>query len=208
MERDFLEALDRAIAHVVADFQSQPPKFWNERDIHWYLFHYLKQDPVFLKDYGAEPIRAEFPTRALYKEKDQKAASRGQYDMVILDPASVMARANDLHPWAEWSDCLPHMQVVVAVEVKTWTDRSTNIGSKVKWDVEKLTDSRNAIGNAFFLNFVQLDFGNQYMRDFYRTLRQHLAREAGHHRDLRILCVPHDTNMEPDSSKNWVSPPA
>lgn len=68
MEKEFVEATDRAIDRLVADFQIQPARFWNERDIHWYLFHHLKQDPVFLCDYGTEPIRAEFPTRRVYTE--------------------------------------------------------------------------------------------------------------------------------------------
>jgi len=206
MEKEFLEAMDRAIAHLVADVQAQPAKFWNERDMHWYLFHYLKQDPVFLKDYGTEPIRAEFPTRATYREKGQKAFSRGHYDLVVLDPTSVTARVvRELPPWADWDVYLPHVQVVIAVEVKTWVNRSTDIGGRADWDIEKLTDPQNAVGNAYFLNFVQLDFRDQHMRDFYRGLREYLMQKATCHPGLRILCVPHDRNTQPDSSDNWIS---
>ena len=81
MEKEFVEATDRAIARLVADFQVQPNRFWNERDIHWYLFHDLKQDPVFLRDYGTELIRAEFPTRRVYTE-DVKP-TRGHYPVNI-----------------------------------------------------------------------------------------------------------------------------
>ena len=87
MRKEFVEAIERAITHLVTDFQGQTTRFWNERDMHWYLFHHLKQDPVFMRDYGTELIRAEFPTRAVYIER--KVGARGHYDLVILDPTSL-----------------------------------------------------------------------------------------------------------------------
>jgi len=206
MEKEFVEAIERGITHLLADFQGQPTRFWSERDIHWYLFHHLKQDPVFLRDYGTEPIRAEFPTRRVYIE-DAKPA-RGHYDLVILDPTSVTSPpASQLPPWASWEECLPHMVVLVAIEVKTWVDRTTNIPEKADWDIEKLTDAQNAVRHAYFLNFVQLDFSRQHMRDFYQGLREYLLKKVGLPR-LRILCVPHDKRIQPDPRQNWLASPA
>jgi len=204
MGKEFMEATDRAIARLVADFQVQPTRFWNERDIHWYLFHHLKQDPVFLCDYGTELIRAEFPTRRVYTE-DAKSA-RGHYDLVVLDPTSVTSTpVSQLPPWASWEEYLPHVVVLVAIEVKTWVDRTTNIPEKADWDIEKLTDAQNAVRHAYFLNFVQLDFSRQHMRDFYRDLREYLTEKAKHWSELRILCVPHDKDIQADPRQNWVS---
>lgn len=203
MEKEFVEATDRAIARLVADFQVQPTRFWNERDIHWYLFHHLKQDPVFLCDYGTEPIRAEFPTRRVYTE-DAKPA-RGHYDVVILDPTSVTSPpVSQLPCWAPWEECLPHMAVLVAIEVKTWVDRTTNIPEKGDWDIDKLTDPLNTVRQGYFLNFVQLDFRRQYMLDFYRNLRGYLMEKATKCPELRILCVPHDKKIQPDPKQNWI----
>ena len=205
MEKDFVKAIDRAIAHLVADFQGQTSRFWNERDMHWYLFHYLKQDPVFLRDYGTEIIRAEFPTRALYREEKQKASSRGHYDLVILDPTSLAnPPIRELPPWASWEEYLPYVRVVVAVEVKTWVERTKDIPSKVDWDIEKLTDPQNAVEHAYFLNFVQLDFSRKQMHDFYQNLRGYLMEQAMCRSRLRILCVPHDKEIQHHSRENWI----
>ena len=62
MDEQFIEATKEAINQVVSAFQSEPDRFWNERDIHWSLFYYLKQQAVFQRRYAAELIRAEFPT--------------------------------------------------------------------------------------------------------------------------------------------------
>jgi hypothetical protein len=203
MREDFVEATDRAIGRVVAGFQTQPPRFWDERDIHWYLFHYLKLDPVFLRDYGTEPIRAEFPTRRIYTEGARPA--RGRYDLVILDPTSVTGPpVSQLPCWAPWEECLPHMTVLVAIEVKTWADGTTNVHEKADHDVDKLTESLNAVGQGYFLNFVQLDFGRKYMVDSYRGLREYLMEKARKWPKLRILCVPHDKAIQPDLKDNWI----
>lgn len=203
MGKEFVEAIERAIVRLVVDFQGQTSRFWNERDIHWYLFHHLKQDPVFQCDYGTEPIRAEFPTRAVHTEG--KVAARGHYDLVILDPTPLTSSpVSELPPWASWENYLPLVDVLVAVEVKTWVERSTNIGEKVDWDIEKLTDTRNAVRHSYFLNFVQLDLSRQQMRDFYRDLRGYLTKKAVSP-ILKILCVPHDKDIQLDPSENWVS---
>jgi len=202
-EKEFAEATERVIARLVADFQAQPPRFWDERDIHWYLFHYLKPDPVLLCDYEPESIRAEFPTRRVYTEGAKPA--RGHYDLVILDPTSVTSPpVSGLPPWAPWEECLPHMAVLVAVEVKTWVERTTNIPKKADWDIDKLTDPSNAVRQGYFLNFVQLDFSRKHMLDFYQDLREYLLEKAKQWPKLRILCVPHDKGIQPDPKQNWL----
>lgn len=204
MEKAFVEATDRAIARLVADFQAQPTRFWNERDIHWYLFHHLKQDPVFLYDYGTELIRAEFPTRRVYITEDAKPA-RGHYDLVILDPTSVTnPPVSQLPPWASWEEYLPHVEVLVAIEVKTWVYRTTNVPEKANWDIDKLTDPSNAVRQGYCLNFVQLDFSQQHMLDFYRNLREYLTGKARQWPKLRILCVPHVKGIQLDLRQNWI----
>lgn len=186
MGKEFVEATDRAIARLVTDFQVQPTRFWNERDIHWYLFHHLKQDPLFLCNYGTELIRAEFPTRRVYIE-DAKPA-RGHYDLVILDPTSVTsAPVNQLPPWATWEEYLPYVVVLVAIEVKTWVYRTTNVPEKADWDIDKLTDLSNAVRQGYFLNFVQLDFSRRQMLDFYRDLREYLTEKAREWPKLRMF---------------------
>ncbi len=203
MEEQFVEAAERVIARLVVDFQLQSTRFWNERDIHWYLFHHLKQDPVFLYDYGTEAIRAEFPTRRVYTEEARLA--RGHYDLVVLDPISVTSPpVSQLPPWASWDEYLPHVIVLVAIEVKTWVDRTTNIPEKVDWDIDKLTDPSNGVSHGYFLNFVQLDFSRRQMLDFYRDLREYLTEKARKWPKLGILCIPHDKGIQPDSKQDWI----
>jgi hypothetical protein len=203
MENEFVEATDRGIDRLITEFQIQSTRFWNERDIHWYLFHYLKQDPVFLHDYGTESIRAEFPTKRVYTE-DTKPA-RGHYDLVILDPVSLTnLQVSTLLPWAQWDEFLPLVDVIVALEVKTWVDRTTNISEKADWDIDKLTDPSNAVRHGYFLNFVQLDFHRQQMLGFYQNLRRYLTEKARKWPKLRIVCVPHDKGVQLDPEQNWV----
>ena len=203
MKKEFVKATDKVIDQLVVDFQAQPTRFWNERDIHWYLFHYLKLNPQFLRDYGTELIKAEFPTRRVYTEGAKPA--RGHYDLVIVDPASVTSPpVSELPPWAPWEEYLPHVVVLVAIEVKTWVDRTTNIPEKGDRDIDKLTEPLNTVGQGYFLNFVQLDFNRQYMLDFYRDLREYLTESARKWPKLRILCVPHDKGIQTDPRENWI----
>lgn len=151
-----------------------------------------------MRDYRTELIRAEFPTRAKYPD-------RGYYDLVILDPISLTsAPVSTLPPWAPWDEFLSLVDVVVAVEVKTWVDRTTNIPEKVDWDIDKLTDLSNAVRQGYFLNFVQMDFNRQQMLDFYRYLREYLTEKARRWPKLRILCVPHVKGIQPDPGLNWI----
>jgi len=191
------------IARLIVDFQVQSTRFWDERDIHWYLFHYLKLDPVFLCDYGAKLIRAEFPTRRVYTEDAEPG--RGHYDLVILDPTSVTSPpVSQLPPWAPRKECLRHMAVLVAIEVKTWVHRTTNTPEKADWDIDKLTDPSNAGRQGYFLNIVQLDFSRRHMLDFYLAVREYLMKNARRWPKLRILCVPHGKGIQPDPRQNWI----
>jgi hypothetical protein len=177
-------------------------------DIHWYLFLHLKQDPTFSSVYGPELIRAEFPTRTEYPD------SRGHYDLVILDPDSMgnpIVRA--LPPWAPWEEFLPLVDVFIAVEVKIWADRTTDIPGKADWDIQKLTDARNAVKHAYFLNFVQLDFNRPIMANFYRDLKKYLTIKASNQPNLRVLCrmikqfspTLRKTGFTDDRSRYWGS---
>ena len=202
MEDRFIKAVDKAIEQVVLDFRGDPTGHWSERDIHWKLFRYLKEQQIFQKNCITELIRAEFPTRATYG--DQKPA-RGHYDLVVLDPASLANPAVcEMSPWAPWDEYLELVKVVIAVEVKVWWYRWKPIKRRINWDIKKLTDSQNAVKYPYFLNFVQLDFSRKQMRDYYFELREYLAEEAKQYPQLKILCVPSDPKIQP-SSDNWIS---
>ncbi len=206
MEEQFIKAVDKAIGQVVLDFQDDPTRYWNERDIHWNLFHYLKQQEIFQKNYITELIRAEFPTRVEYREVDGKPA-RGHYDLVILEPDSLAAPAVcEMSPWAPWDKYLELVKVVGAVEVKMWWYRWSDFQQRVGWDIQKLTDSQNAVKYPYLLNFVQLDFSRPQMKDYYHKLRKHLIEQAKRWPKLKILCVPSDVDIQPPSD-NWISAP-
>jgi len=206
MEEQFIEAVNKAIGQVVLDFQGDPTRYWNERDIHWSLFHYLKQQEIFQQNYITELIRAEFPTRKKYREEGGKPA-RGHYDLVVLEPASLATPAVcEMSPWAPWGEYLELVKVVGAVEVKMWWFRWSDFQQRVGWDIEKLTDSQNAVKYPYLLNFVQLDFSRQQMKDYYHKLRKHLMEQAKLWPKLKILCVPGDIKIQP-LSDNWISAP-
>ena len=77
--------LENAISYLVYDFQKYPDRFWNERDIHWSLFYYLKQQQIVNEAYPTELIRAEFPTLKVFPGNKP---ARGHYDFVIINAKS------------------------------------------------------------------------------------------------------------------------
>jgi len=201
MEEQLVGAIEKAIGELVAEFQGDPDRYFNERDMHWSLFHHLRRQDVFKSESASGLIRAEFPTRAVY---EGRRPARGHYDLAVLDPDSLAdPRVAGMKPWDEWAPYLEIVRVLVAVEVKAWSDRRKH-EERVDWDVEKLTDPRNPVKHAYLLNFVQLDFERPPMRDFYQTLREYLAVQARRWPQLRVLCVPSDTGIQPDAGENWI----
>mgnify|MGYP000350737267 CR=1 FL=1 len=201
MRNQFVEVTERAIDKLVIDFQGNPDRFWNERDMHWSLFYYLKQEGVVQETYVTELIRAEFPT---LKKFGTKSPARGHYDLVLLDPQSyssaVVQSMKAQHPWDAY---LKLVKVMIAVEIKLWLARLPL--ERANWDIRKLTELPNNVLNAFFLNFVQLDFGRPHMQDYYRDLRESLMQHKRRCPDLKILCVPSEVKVQPDPGDNWLS---
>lgn len=200
MNRDIVSAAEKAISLVVTAFQNNTTRFWNERDIHWSLFYYLRQENVIPEIYPTELIRAEFPTLNKYPNGNPV---RGHYDLVVFDAASYRTPAvQAMKSQTDWDEFLPLVNLTVAVEIKLWLARLKP--KRADWDVEKLTEQGNKVVNAFFLNFVQLDFNRKYNQDYYRNLLEHLVDHKITYPDLSILCVPSEKWIQPDSSDNWL----
>ena len=203
-----MKAVKKAIAMVVSDFQKYPERFWNERDVHWILFYYLKHQRVSEEAYPTELIRAEFPTRKVFPGKKP---ARGHYDLVILDAESYYKpEVQNMKAQAPWKEFLELVEIAVAIEVKLWLNRLSpeNMAKRVDWDITKLTDKPNNIQNAYFLNFVQLDFNSEdkskYMRAYYDMLREYLRNQKRKWPSLNILCVPSEISVQPVLEDNWL----
>jgi hypothetical protein len=197
-------AVKNAISQIVADFQNNPERFWNERDIHWSLFHYLKREQGIKEAYPTQLIRAEFPTLKVFPGNKP---ARGHYDLVILDAESYFKpEVQNMKAQAPWGKYLELLQITVAIEVKLWLNRlrTENMANRADWDIKKLTDTPNNVQNAYFLNFVQLDFEFEYMRDYYYRLREYLSDQKKEWPDLNILCVPSDRQVQPTPKENWL----
>lgn len=195
------EIVEKAIDKVVADFQNDPERFWNERDIHWSLFHYIKQENPVEEAYPTELIRAEFPTRKVFG--DAKRA-RGHYDLVILNKESYQnPEVQGMKAQASWDDYLRLIQVDVAIEIKLWLYQLQNkdMEKGISWDIKKLTEEENGVKNAYFLNFVQLT--HKHMKDYCEKLRNYLIVQKNKYPSLNILCVPSDTSII-HKSDNWL----
>jgi len=204
MKDRFIEATETAIAKLVADFQEYPDRFWNERDLHWSLFYYLKQQGVVQEAYATQLVRAEFPTQ---KKFGTKSPARGHYDLVILEPESYFTPAvQKMEADDPWDDFLKLTKVVVAVEIKLWLARLQleTLKERVGWDIRKLTEPPNNVLNAFFLNFVQLDFNRKHNHEYYEKLRDYLTSQKRQWPGLKILCVPSDIRIQPQPAHNWV----
>jgi len=193
--------VEKAISQVVADFQNNPERFWNERDLHWSLFYYLKTQGVSGEAYPTQLIRAEFPTRKVFPGKKP---ARGRYDLVIFDAESYRKpEVQNMEAQAPWQPFLDLVGIAVAIEVKLWLNRlrPENMAERVDWDVRKLTEKPNNVQNAYFLNFVQLNFKSAHMMQYYQELRNYLItkKQPG----LSILCIPSQLQVQ-SASNNWL----
>ncbi len=74
---------------------------------------------------------------------------------------------------------------------------------RVDWDIKKLTDKPNNIQNAYFLNFVQLDFKRDIYEAYYQQLRDYLLKQKKQFPKLNILCVPSDSQVHSNKA-NWL----
>jgi len=197
-------ALEKAISRVVSDFQNNPERFWNERDIHWSLFYYIKHKQVGNEAYPTQLIRAEFPTLKVFPGKKP---ARGHYDLVLLDAKSYFKpEVQNMKANAPWQKYLELVKIDIAIEIKLWLSRLRleSMAERADWDIQKLTDTPNNIENAYFLNFVQLDFKSKYMKDYYQQLREYLSNHKRKSQALNILCVPSDIQIQLDSKYNWL----
>ena len=114
MEERLTKTVEKAIEQLVVDFQSNPERSWNERDMHWSLFYYLKQGEVIREAYVTQLIRAEFPT---LKKFD---GARGHYDLVALHYESYDSPGvRDMKEKASWDDFLPKIKIKIAAELVT-----------------------------------------------------------------------------------------
>jgi len=193
--------VEKAVSQVVADFQNDQDRFWNERDLHWSLFYYLKHQRVSEEAYPTQLIRAELPTRKVFPGKKP---ARGHYDLVILDAESYYKQeVQNMKAQTSWKEFLEAVEIAVAIEVKLWLNRlrPENMARRVDWDITKLTDKPISVRNAYFLNFVQLNFKSDYMLRYYQELRDYLTTKK--RLGLRILCIPSDPKIQ-SVSANWL----
>jgi hypothetical protein len=167
------------------------------------LFYYLRHRCVSEEAYPTELIRAEFPTRKVFPGKKP---ARGHYDLVILDAESYYkpeVQKQNMKAQTSWTEFLEVVKIAVAIEVKLWLNRlrPENMAERVDRDIRKLTDKPNNVQNAYFLNFVQLNFKSDYMTQYYRELRDYLM--AKKQLGLSIWCIPSDPKIQPVSA-NWL----
>ncbi len=190
-----LSAVNKAIDNVVSDFQNNPNRFWNERDIHWSLFHYLEKEAIVSEVYPTQLIRAEFPTLKVFPGN---RPARGHYDLVILDAESYFnPESQKMGAQAPWDKYLKLINIEVAIEIKLWLNclRPENMAERADWDIKKLTDTPNNVQNSYFLNFVQLDFRREQNKKYYLQLREYLIKQKQNRPNLNILCVSSNSEL-------------
>lgn len=195
-----IKAVENATTKLVVNFQNNTERFWNERDIHWSLFYYLKQELADYEKYPTELIRAEFPTLKVFE------GARGHYDLVILNAESYSTpEVQNMKSQTPWEGYLKLVEIDVAIEIKIWQARlnDADVHKLIDWDIRKLTEQPHKIEDAYFLNLVQLNFQSEYMRKYYQQLREYLNNQKNKHTDLNILCVPSDPKIQ-SSAKNWL----
>jgi len=196
-------AVGNTISKLVVNFQNNPNRFWNERDMHWSLFYYLKQESTFKEAYSTQLIRAEFPTLKVFPGN---RPARGHYDLVILDAESYFKpKVQKMEAQAPWQEYLESLNITIAIEIKLWLNRlrPDNMVERAEWDIQKLTDTPNKIQSAYFLNFVQLDFRRDHNKTYYKQLREYLVKQKKNWPNLNILCVPSNPQLQ-NNTDNWL----
>ena len=98
-----LQAVTRAIAHVVSDFQLASQRYFTEEDVRWRLTQqietFLAEDgrvDVKLQDDITSTIHGEYPTpfrcsmanRSFALQSVESKAQRGHFDIVLLNPTA------------------------------------------------------------------------------------------------------------------------
>ena len=200
MTDQIVKATERAIEKVVADFQRGDDRWWNERDVHWSLYYHLRQEAAVTENDVTKLIRAEFPTR---KKFGDKVPARGHCDLVILDPDSYNNEpVHSMKAQTSWDKYLPEQSISVAIETKLWLGRLPF--DRAQWDIDKLTEPHNNVQDAYFLNFVRLNFCKPAMKDYYRSLVDFLADRKRQWPELKILCVPSDPKMQIGPGLGWI----
>ena len=197
-----IKVVENATTKLVVNFQNNAERFWNERDIHWRLFHYIKQQQIVNEVYPTELIRAEFPTLQAFPG-DKPA--RGHYDLVIINKECYQNSAiQNMKAQAPWDEYLELIELDVAIEVKIWQARLNDADAHelIDWDIRKLTEKPHKVRNAYFLNFVQLDFQREHNRSYYQQLREYLTTKM--QPGLNILCVPSDRKVQPSHKDDWL----
>lgn len=187
--------VERAIDHLIADFQRHNDRFWNERDLHCSLFYYIRQEGTVREEYPTHLIRAELPTVRRYD------GHRGHYDLALLDretwPRVTPQPVRGRDPWLRYLDLV---RVSVAIELKLWLSKLRP--ERAELDIDKLTLPENGVRTAFHVNLVQLDFEQPSARNYYHSLRAYLAKMT--RPGLRIVCAPSDVAVQPDPRDNWL----
>lgn len=129
MKERLVDAAERAIGRLVTQFQGNPTRFWNERDIHWSLFHYLKEEGAIPESHVTQLIRAELPTL-------KESLARGHYDLVVLDPESYNSEAvQHMEADTPWDEFLRLVKIIIAVEIKLWLAKLPF--ERADWDIQE-----------------------------------------------------------------------
>lgn len=193
-----VEAIQRAIDQVVAEFQQHPHKLWNERYLHWSPFHYIKQQGVVSEAYYTQLIRAKFPTQKIFSKR---RPAREHYDMVILDSDPyLIPEVQYMERKGNLGDFLNSIRLKIAIEIELWEARlkQDKVEQIIKWNKDKLTKLPNNIMTALFLNFVKMNFNKEQNYKYYQDLREHLSLIKEQYPELKILCVHGDHMFQPD----------
>ena len=186
-------AVESAIEKVVQDFQRDPNHIWNEREIHWLLFHYLQLEKSWSQEYPAQLVRAEFPTLKIFTGEHQ---GRDHYDLVVLDAESPGDEEfQNINIKSPRQSFLEVVKINAAVEIKLWSARCRpeDMARRIDWNVKKLTEKPHNVQFAYFINLVQLPLKEPYIK-FYRDLHEFLRTIK--HDNLRILFAPADRRFD------------
>lgn len=165
-----MAVMERAISELARRFQESPLDFFTESDLHSWLYRSLLEIPELSRRYGmAEAsgetllVHREYPTffrfrEGLPVEKTGPPASRGHYDLVVLNPEFVTTYPAEVVTNQSFSKTegktWPMKPILAAIEVKLLRRKpSDQVMEDIEIDFQVLQQSNPWVSSTHMLVF-------------------------------------------------------
>ena len=185
---ELIVKIESKIKTLVNHFKQKPLNYYNEADIHAYIYHAFYRDKSFSKQYPTvNPdqktvlIHREYPTFFKFERKipivpSERAERRGHYDFVVLNPEFVTANPfkvvvnNDFRVTAKETKVKP---LLTAIEFKFITRKiGKGMINDIEMDFQKLKWTSDFSKSLYLLIFNRYGQIDEFFEEFERMSQE------------------------------------